>query len=426
MNFAERAALADDLEAVLRRHVGDAWFPRSIDRQAGGFLQDFDRKWQPRGAQDRMLEVQARQTRSAAVLAMAYPRETVFAEAAAHGFRYLRDVMWDREHGGWFWLVDRHGAPLAGGLKHGHSTAYAVAAATLVHRVTGEPGALDLAREGFAWFDARAHDVEHGGYHGWLTRDGKPVLSAAGAPPGTRDPLGHAPGLKDVNVHGDWLEALGQYAAESRDPVAGERVLELGALYVDRLSNPAGELHYAFHRDWSAQPGPEHYGYVFQAATRLSWATSTPGASDRSRALMAHALSAAAAPRGGYMFAGPAGPPSQSFGRSLFVPLRVAWVQFEALRALIAFACSDDPDARDYDEPLRRLWRFIRAQLLDEAWGGTYELAVSDLRPWQRPITRHWNPRALRKAHAWKDASHETDALTYAVQALRVNGPRGE
>lgn len=421
MERVERLALADDLEAALRRHVAEAWFPRCVDRERGGFLQDFDRRWRPSGPQERLLEFQARQTRAAARLALAYPGESVFADAAAHGLRYLRDVMWDGEHGGWYWLLDRSGTPLADGLKHGHGAAYAVHAAALVHRATGDPDALEVASRGFRWFDDRAHDREHAGYHGWLTRDGRPVTSPAEAPVGAVDPLEHAPGLKDVNVHSDWMEALQVYAPISGDSVAGERLRELGGVFVERISNAAGEMHYAFHPDWWPQPGLERFGYVFQTATRLLALADVPGAAARSRALVRHALGSGAAPVGGYIFAAPAGPPLASHGRSMVVPVRAWWVQFEALRALVslAFAGPDDDESAALEGAFIRQWRFIRDEMLDIAWGGVYECAVSDLPVWRRPVARLRRGHALRKGEAWKDASHDTDALLTAIRLLR-------
>ena len=54
------------LENRLRGDVIDAWFPRCIDRDRGGYNCDFDRRWNLNGPQDRLLEFQARQMRSAA------------------------------------------------------------------------------------------------------------------------------------------------------------------------------------------------------------------------------------------------------------------------------------------------------------------------------------------------------------------------
>ena len=43
MESAARAALADEMELALRRHVAEAWFPRCLDIVHGGYLHCLDR-----------------------------------------------------------------------------------------------------------------------------------------------------------------------------------------------------------------------------------------------------------------------------------------------------------------------------------------------------------------------------------------------
>src|SRR6266404_3487281 len=115
--------LIRELESELRRLTG-VWFPRSLDREYGGFLCDFDHRWRPRGAQSKMLEYQARQTIAAARSAARFAEVAHLHDAAWHGFSYLRERMWDRDLGGWYRLLDRAALPLEGATKHGHGTSY--------------------------------------------------------------------------------------------------------------------------------------------------------------------------------------------------------------------------------------------------------------------------------------------------------------
>jgi len=54
-----------------------------------------------------------------------------------HGFRYLRNVIWDRQHGAWYSKLGRDGASLEGGSKHADSAAYEIPARGLVHAIYG-------------------------------------------------------------------------------------------------------------------------------------------------------------------------------------------------------------------------------------------------------------------------------------------------
>lgn len=409
------------MEAAFRRHVMQAWFPRSID-PSGGFLCDFDRAWKPDGAHSRMLEFQARQTRACARLALAFPGDARWAEWAVHGVRYLRQRMWDSREGGWFWLLDPDGTPSAGETKHAHAAAYAVQACALVFQATGDRDALALAAEGFDWYERLARDRDHGGFHSWMRRDGSVILRPGDIPHAfrTSDPLDHDVGLKDVNVHGDWFETLLDLRRVAPSSRVEDLLEEFGRIYVQRITTPAGELHFAFHSDWTPQPGLERFGYGFQAANRMLAARDTlpylPLAA-RAEALVMHAARRAWRRDGGFRFAGPAGAPSSLEGARMFVDRRSWWVQFEGLRAL-ALADAGSPSDGRYWRLLQRHWAFVRDRMLDDRFGGVYDTCPGDLRPWQRPPSPR-SRAALRKGNVWKDASHETDSLLDCIAALR-------
>jgi len=66
MNASRPLTLRHEIESELRA-LTSVWFPRTIDREHGGFLCDFDYRWKPCGPQPKMLEYQARQTIAAAM-----------------------------------------------------------------------------------------------------------------------------------------------------------------------------------------------------------------------------------------------------------------------------------------------------------------------------------------------------------------------
>jgi mannobiose 2-epimerase len=412
-----RADLAAELTAALRRHVMDTWFPRCIDSAAGGYRCAFDRRWRPGPDASRLLEFQARQTRAAATLASAYPHESRWAEYALHGFRYLRDRMWDHEHGGWFRRVDRDGRALDGATKHAHGSAYAVQACARVFRATGERGALEHGAEGLDWWMRHGHDPDGGGFHGWTRRDGSVIRAEEDVPVGLRahDPLGHAVGCKDVNVLGDWFETLLDLHAVAPSVGRPDLEAELLDVYVEHATTPSGAIHHLFRPDWTPLPGREHFGYAFQAAHRMLRAAPTSGREDelriRARALIDRALARGRVRGGGFAV-------SRDPGAARARDVRESWVQFEALRALVARAGTDGGAA--LAPMVGAHWSFIRDQVLDPVHGGVFWSCPDDL-----PVrARRARVRARRKGDAWKDASHETDALLDAIGALRGAPPR--
>jgi mannobiose 2-epimerase len=426
LSTAERDKIAAEMLEHLRLDVTNAWFPRCVDREAGGFFCDFDRRWKPCGPQQRMLEFQARQTRAAARLALAFPHESRWAELALHGFRYLRDAMWDRQHGGWYWIIGRDGVPLRQASKHAHSTAYSVDACVVVHLATGDPAALELAYEGFDWFDRHGHDNTFGGYHSWLRRNGT-VLRIGDTD--KADPLGHDPGLKSVNVHGDWLEALTDLARVQLDAAVHRRLQQLARLFLRHLVTSDGGLHYACHEDWQPQAGLERYGYAFQSVYRFINGSDLFEEPEQfrcaARRLLDHALRRSRATQsGGFWYAGPGGEPSELEHVSVIVKRRTWWTQLEALRSLAVFSLLEAPDETRYVGLFRTQWHFIRDHMCDKSFGGLYPTFPGDLRRRERLFGRWCNSSALHKGNIWKDASHETDCLIGCIRMLR-EAPHG-
>jgi mannobiose 2-epimerase len=416
-------SLAASIRETLRRHVVDVWFPRCVDRERGGYDCDFDRRWRKRGPQHRMLEFQARQMRSAARLALCFPSEGRFHEFALHGLRYLRDVMWDLRHGGWYTLVSADGSPLSGGTKHAHGTAYAVQGCAVVFQATGDPDARALSEEAFEWFDAHAHDDDHGGYRSWLTREGGVIRSVQEVPAGTApvDHVAEAVGLRDVNVHGDWLEGLNESASILNHRRMAERLEEIADLFLDHVTTPYGDLYYGFRDDWTPLPQPERFGHAFQTMERLISAAPSLRQEERirERAFLVgeHALRHAARDGGGYVFFRAIHAPERLEGARLAGLRRVWWVQLAALNALALLATAPRPDRERFEESLARHWRFVRENLIDSTYAGFHPVVPRDLGR-RRRLRRRIDERKLAKGTAWKDASHEVDSLLGTLKVL--------
>jgi mannobiose 2-epimerase len=403
---------AAELESVLVRHVVESWFPRCLDHEHGGFLCDFNRKWQPAGPQDKFLEFQARQTWLAALLARQYPNDDGLREATRHGLRCLRETMWDSAYGGWFHRADRAGAARNEGSKHAHGSAYAIAACAEASATLGDrSAALELARAGFEWLDAHARDREYGGYFGFLARDGSIIRDPASYSE-PRDPIGTPIGLKDANVHSDLLETLTVLVSiESTEPER-TRLAELAFILGERLSSPDGTLTYYCRPDWTPLPGMR-FGGQFQAAHRLVAAGGLLGTAmnDRPAQLLRRGIELGWDRRHGGFHAADKG----------YRPRRREWwIVAECLRALFTL----DPLAGGDNDRRRlvdRVWSHLRQRLLDERYGGLYREDLEGLGLDLAP------DRAAVKGDIWKDGWHEGKALLVGMAAWdgAPNGPDG-
>lgn len=420
-----RDQLAADLESCLWRHALDPWFPRCVDKTHGGFLCDFDRAWKSNGPHEKQMEFQARQTLLAADASAAYPDAEHLKEAALHGFACLRDVMWDKDFGGWFYRTDRGGKPLQYETKHVHGFAYAITACAAVFEATGNEEALDLAKEAFQWLESFAHDEEHGGYFGYLRRDGRLILDRKDDPSASPvDGVGVPPGFRDSNVHTDMIETLYSLYKVWPDDLVRQRLEELIDLLIEKLMAPDGAVPYVFEADWTPVPHLERYGIGLQASHRLITASRFIGQKERlkeaAQRMVDHAIRTGGLPEGhGVAFAGPAVPPFEVRKHGMIVTERVWWVQFEALRTFLALDLEEGGKGT-YGDHFLAHWAYIRRWLLDERKAGVYAQGLDRLSRWdRRRIRLSLNHPAASKGDPQKDGSHEGRALLYCLLHLK-------
>lgn len=405
------AELRRELDALL-----DVWFPRVVDAQHSGFLCDFDHRWRAVGPHTKALEFQARMVRTLCASAEFLPERPELAELAGLGAEYLRDVMWDNEYGGFFRCLERAGTPLEGGSKHLHGTSYAIAALVAHDGISGDSDSLDRARSGFDWLETHARDEQNGGYFTVFDRSGDPILTPDDAPPGfgVRDVIGTPFGYKDANSTCDLMVALVELGSAAEMPFALERGRELFQIALEKLVAPPGSMHMFTSPDWRPVPDYARYGQNLHAANLLRETAQLLGADaeDRARdpinALVENALAHAWDSRhGGFCFAG------SSFGQAHLDRDRGSlgekywWVQAEGLVALTHRAMAGrgrgSPDGR----PLRRLWDYIRDNVIDARRGGWHWVAGEGGRP----------PRRA-KSSPWKDPSHEVRGLIECIRVL--------
>jgi mannobiose 2-epimerase len=421
--------IAEQARDALRRHVVEPLVPRCIDQEYGGFLVDFDERWQPAGPHDKTLEHTGRTTGAFALVERAMPGLGC-AQLVRQGCAFLQGVLWDAAHGGFFARVDRAGRPCWEGLKHPHAVTYAAQAFLLAEPYL-PPGEGRLwAQRALGWLDDVAWDPEHGGYWGSYRRDNERYPDGARLPtPDGRDVLGQTPGFKEINTLGDAIEMLTVFVTHGLGGRCADRLAWLVDLVVDRLTDPTGVMPYLYRPDWRPVPDVVRVGQQFQMVHRLVAAAALNGAMGpvtRGCELSGFCLASARHPSGGFCCAVSAdGRTWPSTGPS--TDLRQWWVQLEAVHALHALATHEaiDPDARArYGRVRDEQWAFLRDHFFDTRYGGIRELAVEpDARPharlprWLRP--RPPEPSPLRKTHGWKDPLHEVGTFLALCQPQR-------
>src|SRR5699024_9292107 len=102
-------SLKKSFNEALTTKLLEVWYPKAIDEEYGGFYSSFAYDWKLLGSQNKMIVTQARHVWATAKAAKLFPENTVYRKAAAHGFQFLKNKMWDVENGGFYNLVDQQG-----------------------------------------------------------------------------------------------------------------------------------------------------------------------------------------------------------------------------------------------------------------------------------------------------------------------------
>ncbi len=416
-----------EFSSVLQQHVLDLWFPRCLDLEYGGFTCDFDHAWKPCGPHEKLLEFQARQTWLAAEASQMFPQDERLRQAARHGFRYLRDEMWDSAFGGWFHRLDRPGNPLEAHTKHSHGMAYAISACVAVHEAIAEPGALDLARDGFEWLEKYAHDNQEDGYFGFLLQDGTVIRNENECSwPSVKDTIDTPIGCKDSDVHSDLLESFTYLYRVLPSSKVKDRLSEVITILCDRMMLPSGALHYFCRPDWTPVPHLVRFGIQLQTSFRLLLTCSIVGNSQKitnaARRLVDHTLQYGWDNNfDGFFYAGPGADPVRLGGKSLIVRTKSWWVQAEGLKALLALS-QLEPENAKYLKRFEEQWSYMRRFLMDLRHGGFSMSGLDVLPKWRRRLGGRFIPtRFTRKGSVWKDGSHDGRALLQCIVMLRTN-----
>jgi cellobiose epimerase len=406
----QAAPTAKVYKQLLLEHAIVPWFPRSIDPIHGGFLTNFDRRWRLVGRQDKMLEAQSRQTLTAAELARAFPDLPALLEATSIGFRFLRDVMWDREQGGWFTLVDRAGTPADREIKHLHGMSYAVQACFAVYAATGDAAALELGEEAFHWIDSHAHDDVDGGYLALLRRDGTPIRE--GKVNGRSfDHIGTPVGQKDMNVTSDLLEGFGYASAIHPHKVMRQRFDEILKIVIERFAGPGTVPWFYFNPDWSPASTFIRPSTMVQTAARLIEL--------RAFASDPHEIEQAALRLITYAFEHGWNGTLKGLVLSRFADRPMNrdecdnvswWVQVEALKAL-EYSLAIDPDFALSKRMKPLVWSALLRNFVDRRFDGFFSLSRARLGLVDRYLPTARRRITLEKGNIWKEANHEARAF---------------
>ncbi|HWQ33808.1 MAG TPA: AGE family epimerase/isomerase [Blastocatellia bacterium] len=403
----DKAALARQyipkLEKNLTENIARFWYAKSLDRTNGGYTINFDAQGNPNGQTTKMIVTQARTVWLFARLARAGYNRSEYLAAADHGFRFLKERMWDATNSGFYWEVDATGRQKVKPKKHLYGQSFALYALSEYYLASQKKEALELAARLFNLLEAKAHDKTYGGYLEYFNEDWTvPAADENGY-------MGVPHAMKLMNTHLHLLEAMTTFHRASRLPLARERLLELITIESNAVVRKGlTACTDKYDRNWQPRLDGElarvSYGHDLENIWLLIDACDAAGVSnypllDLYRALFDYSLKYGYdAIQGGFYDSG-------YFNQAANRRGKIWWVEAEAIvSALYLHRLTNEPK---YLDVFRRTYDFIEKYQTDWQHG-----------EWHATIT----PEGVAqgdKAQIWKAGYHNGRAMIECLALLK-------
>lgn len=418
-----KTRISNSLENDILRY----WYPRVIDTVDGGYISRYTFDWKEDSVQDKFLVYETRHIWTTAQLYEFMPERTEFLRYSKHGYEFLRDHMWDEEYGGFYIAVDKKGNPMAGLIdgKTVYGQAFSLYGLAKYFIVSGDSGALDLARKEFQWMENGPHDAEFGGYFEVLARDGKPITDYK---PGNRRDRNSQfnIGFKDFNSSIHLLEALSTLYQAWPDPLVKERLEEMLVIVRDKMIVPGDYLVQYFYADLQRVPGqvlknrtgnehwlgePITFGHDIETAFLLLEAAESLGWEESSvmpvcERLVEHTLKFGWDDDNGGIFDDGSHVTPDSV--IIIRDSKSWWAEVESLNTLLLMS-KKVPEKRDeYFDLFLKQWEYIDKYVIDHTYGEVFSHGT-DTRP---------DTKLQSKAHGWKASYHTVRALVHCLKML--------
>lgn len=243
MNREKIALCKQEAEQHLTGELLPFWLERSRDDRHGGFITHFDKDGNDSGEDEKSLIAQSRCVYTFSSAHRAGYGDGQCLEFAQHGMDFLLNKMWDKEYGGFYWLLDRKGkVKIDEKIVYGHSFAiYSLCEYTLA---SNDPVGLEYAERTFDLLQKYAADTMYGGYFEMFKRNWE--LKGPGAAGGDR---------KTLDAHMHLMEAFTSLYECSRRPVHRRKLKEDIDILIKRMLHPKYRTGIPqFYPDWQVAP----------------------------------------------------------------------------------------------------------------------------------------------------------------------------
>jgi mannobiose 2-epimerase len=424
----DKIQLITEMYEALTTNLLEKWYPLSIDREYGGYYTNITYDMKLMSDHEKMLVTQARHIWSNSKAAEFLGNKN-YKEYALHGFRFLKEFMWDNKFGGFYQMRSRDGGECdAQGFyseKRTYGNAFAIYCLAALYKLSNDRNILELAKQSVDWIEDHAYDEKYKGYFQFLTREGKLISPKGEFKTIAFDEVESAFNDQNSSIH--MLEAYTELYSVSPDKKLERRLTGLLELIRDKMTHHRGYLQLFFEYDWTpvsfrdAEPKIREqnyrldhvsFGHDYETAFLMLEASHILGLEKDSQTLLTakkmidHAIANGWDEKmggfydQGYYFAG-------ENKCTIIKETKNWWAQAEGLNALLFFS-KIFPGEEKYYELFLKLWNFVKLYVIDQEHGDWY---------WGS-LDKEPNNKYTPKGSIWKGTYHNCRALMNCIIML--------
>ena len=404
MRLSRLSERKPEIEAELRENILPWWMAHMVDMENGGFYGAVTNDLRVFNDAPRAVVLCARILWTYAAAYRAYQTPS-YLKMARHAYETLTTRFWDEQYGGFYWLIDREGAPISD-RKQTYGQGFAIYGLSEYYLATGEEDSLKLAQQTFRLVEQHAFDPQYGGYLEARARDWSEQgdLRLSDKEPNC---------VKTMNTMLHIIEPYTNLLRAWDDPKLRVQLTRLVKDFLEHVVDPKTHAtRLFFDADWRSEGGLMSFGHDIEA----SWLLVEAAEELRDAPLIARArqnaleMAEAVAQRGldddGSLF-------YEGEGGQITLDEKHWWPQAEGMvgfynAAQIAQAAGDTERAEGYAGYASRLWQYIQEKLVDRQHGD-----------WFKRLNRAGEPMAdSYKADAWDCPYHHARACCEMLRRI--------